>query len=466
MATAGIERVTEQAIRAVARDCGSLSIECSDVAGYVEDVSHRIGTHLKTLDTLEEVTTRLLADQARVSDSTDEARLLSEQAKAKLDAGRAAIEDTIAGFKGLTELVVQLGERMAGFASAMNQVQTVSSTIETIARKTNMLALNATIEAARAGDAGRSFAVVAAEVKKLAHDTRAATSKIASTIGELTREAGAVTTEIKSGVERSRAAQLGFGEISETVREVSEIVGMVDRQTEGIAHSTSMIQSSVDRVKASLTDFASDARENGGALVKAHQRLCRLEMQSNTMLDALANSGAEIDDTPMILAAQEATARIVSAIERGIDRGEISLSDVFDRDYQPIAGTNPPQFLTRFCDYADRHVQPLIDQIKAGDPRVIGCTIGDMNGYLPTHLSERSKPQGNDPVWNDANCRNRRVLIDDQTRFALKSDNPATLMTYRMTLGDAGIAVKNVYVPLRIKGQRWGNFELAYRDDR
>ena len=163
MATLGIEEVTENAIRAVARDCGSLSIECSDVAGYVEGVAERIGEHLKVLDTLEEVTTRLLGDQARVSDSTDEARLLSEQAKAKLEAGREAIEGTIAGFKGLTELVVQLGERMAGFASAMNQVQTVSSTIEAIARKTNMLALNATIEAARAGDAGRSFAVVAAE---------------------------------------------------------------------------------------------------------------------------------------------------------------------------------------------------------------------------------------------------------------------------------------------------------------
>src|SRR4249919_3741137 len=184
------------------------------------------------LDQLEEVTTRLLADQGRVADSTDEARLLSEQAKAKLEAGKAAIEGTISGFKGLTDLVVQLGERMAGFATAMNQVQMVSSTIETIARKTNMLALNATIEAARAGDAGRSFAVVAAEVKKLAHDTRAATSQIASTIGELTREASAVTSEIKTGVERSRTAQAGFGAINDTVKEVAEIVSMVDRQTE------------------------------------------------------------------------------------------------------------------------------------------------------------------------------------------------------------------------------------------
>jgi len=465
MATQGIEEVTENAIRAVARDCGSLSMECSDVAGYVQGVATRIGDHLKMLDQLEEVTIRLLADQARVSDSTDEARLLSEQAKAKLEAGREAIEGTIGGFKGLTELVVQLGERMAGFASAMNQVQTVSSTIEAIARKTNMLALNATIEAARAGDAGRSFAVVAAEVKKLAHDTRSATSQIALTIGELTREAGAVTSEIKTGVERSRAAQIGFSQISDTVREVSEIVGMVDRQTEGIAHSTSMIQTSVDRVKAGLTDFAADARDNGTELMSAEKRLAHLELLSNTMLDTLANSGAEIDDTPFILKAQEAARAIANAIERAIDAGEVALEDVFDRDYQIIEGSNPVQYDTRFCLAADRLVQPILNRTKATDQRIIGSAIGDINGYLPTHLSERTHSPGPDPVWNDEHCRNKRILIDDTTRNALLSEKPATLATYRMELGDRFIPVKNVFVPLWIRGRRWGNFELAYRDD-
>ena len=465
MATHGIEQVTEYAVRAVARDCGSLSMECSDVAGYVKGVAERIGEHIKMLDQLEEVTTRLMGDQARVSDSTDEARLLSEQAKGKLEAGREAIEGTIDGFKGLTELIVQLGERMAGFASAMAQVQTVSSTIEAIARKTNMLALNATIEAARAGDAGRSFAVVAAEVKKLAHDTRAATSQIGSTIAELTREAGAVTAEIKTGVERSRAAQGGFGTISETVREVSEIVGMVDRQTEGIAHSTSMIQTSVDRVKAGLTEFAADARENGNELLTAEKRLAHLEMLSNTMLDTLANSGAEIDDTPFILKAQESSRKIEAAIEQAVDAGEVSLEDVFDNDYKIVEGSNPVQYEVRFNDAADRLVRPILDQTKAGDNRIIGSAIGDVNGYLPTHLTERSHPQGADPTWNDEHCRNKRILIDDTTRMALASDNPATLATYRMELGDKYIPVKNVFVPLWIKGRRWGNFELAYRDD-
>src|SRR3954467_8833511 len=465
LATQGIEQVTENAIRAVARDCGSLSMECSDVAGYVKGVSERIGEHLKMLDQLEEVTTRLMGDQSRVADSTDEARLLSEQAKAKLEAGREAIDGTIDGFKSLTELIVQLGERMAGFASAMNQVQMVSSTIETIARKTNMLALNATIEAARAGDAGRSFAVVAAEVKKLAPDPRAATSQIASTIGELTREAGAVTTEIKSGVERSRAAQQGFTQINDTVKEVSEIVGMVDRQTEGIAHLTSMIQTSVDRVKAGLTAFAGDARDNGGQLIKAQKRLTHLEMLSNTMLDTLANSGAEIDDTPFISLAQEACQQVQDAVETAIDAGEVSVDDVFDRNYEIVEGTNPVQYRTRFNQAADRYVQPILDRTKATDGRIIGTAIGDMNGYLPTHLSERSHPQGPDPVWNDAHCRNMRILIDDTTRNALASNRPATLGTYRMELGEKRIPVKNVFVPLWIKGRRWGNYELAYRDD-
>ena len=465
MATQGIEEVTENAIRAVARDCGSLSIECSDVAGYVSGVAGRISENLKMLDQLEEVTTRLLADQGRVSDSTDEARLLAEQAKTKLEAGREAIDGTIGGFKGLTDLVVQLGERMAGFASAMAQVQTVSSTIEAIARKTNMLALNPTIEAARAGDAGRSFAVVAAEVKKLAHDTRAATSQIAATIGELTREAGAVTSEIKTGVDRSREAQKGFGQIGDTVREVTEIVGMVDRQTEGIAHSTSMIQTAVDRVKAGLTDFAGDARDNGQELLSAKERLQHLEGLSNTMLDTLANSGAEIDDTPFILKAQDAMRAIQAAVERGIAAGEISENDVFDRNYKLIEGSNPAQYDSGFCDFADKYVRPILDRFKATDGRIIGSAITDVNGYLPTHLSERCHKPGPDPVWNDAHCRNKRIFMDETTRNAINSNKPAMLATYRMELGDKYIPVKNVFVPLWVNGRRWGNFELAYRDE-
>ena len=467
MASSAVQRTDGEAINEVARNCGSLAIQCSDVAGYVAGVNERISANLRMLDGLEEVTTRLLADQARVSDSTDEARVLAEQARGKLEQGRGAIEDTIRIFSGLTDLVVQLGDRMAGFAEAMARVQNVSASIETIANKTNMLALNATIEAARAGEAGRSFAVVAAEVKKLAHDTRAATSEIAGTINSLTREAEAVTSEIKVGVEKSRVAQSSFSKINDTVRDVAEIVALVDRQTDGIAQATSLIEQSVDSVKSGLSSFANDARANGGQLKETRDRLSKLELLSNEMLDTLASSGVRIDDTPFIEFAQAGMREIQAVIERGIARGEVAVEDVFDTDYVEMPGTDPTQWETRFCDFADIHVRPILDRLMGEQPRLIAAAITDINGYLPTHISERSQPQrAGDPAWNAEHCRNRRNFIDDVTRRAIASTKEAMLATYGMDLGNGRyLPVKNVFVPLYFGGRRWGNFELAYRDD-
>jgi methyl-accepting chemotaxis protein len=92
--------------------------------------------------------------------------------------------------------------------------------------------------------------------------------------------------------------------------------------------------------------------------------------------------------------------------------------------------------------------------------------MSDMTGYLPTHVTERSQPQGPDPVWNAKNCRNRRNMIDDATRRAIDSDKEAMLITYRINLSEGQfLPVKNVFVPVYVAGRRWGNFELAYRDD-
>ena len=69
------------------------------------------------------------------------------------------------------------------------------------------------------------------------------------------------------------------------MRDVADIVALVDRQTDGIAQSTSLIEQSVDSVKSGLSSFAADARANGGALVKTRDRLTKLELLSNEMLE-------------------------------------------------------------------------------------------------------------------------------------------------------------------------------------
>jgi methyl-accepting chemotaxis protein len=241
---------------------------------------------------------------------------------------------------------------------------------------------------------------------------------------------------------------------------------MVDRQTDGIAQSTAMIQHSVNSVKGGLSAFASDARANGGQLHQAQERLSNLEMLSGEMLDRLAGCGVPTDDSIFIERARSVCKETQALIEAAIAGRYISEDAVFDTVYVPMAGTNPIQYQTRFCVFADAHVRPLLDRLLAEDPRHIGAVISDMNGYLPTHVTARSQPQGSDPAWNAIHCRNRRNLLDDVTQRAIESEREAMLVTYRMNLGEGRyLPVKNVFVPLRINGRRWGNFELAYRDE-
>ena len=81
---------------------------------------------------------------------------------------------------------------MDSLNAAVQDISTVAGVIQAVAAQTNLPALNATIEAVRAGDAGRGFGVVAAEVKGLANQTAAATARIEATVSEITSTAAAV----------------------------------------------------------------------------------------------------------------------------------------------------------------------------------------------------------------------------------------------------------------------------------
>ena len=132
-----------------------------------------------------------------------------------------------------------------------------------------------------------------------------------------------------------------------------------------------------------------------------------------------------------------------------------------------MPGTDPVQYSTRFSDFADRHIQPILDRLATTDPaRILGFAATDVNGYLPTHMSSRSQPQRpGEREWNAENCRNRRNFMDAATARAVAFEGDFMLVTYRQNLGeDRYRAVKSVFVPLWIAGKRYGNFELAFID--
>ena len=101
--------------------------------------------------------------------------------------------------------------------------------------------------------------------------------------------------------------------------------------------------------------------------------------------------------------------------------------------------------------FADQKVRPILDRVVLSNERGYSGAMVNMDGYLPTHLSSRSHPQGPDPLWNAEHCRNRRIFMDAQTEEALRSDAEFILETYRLDLGGGRYRpVKSVFVPLRL----------------
>ena len=223
------------ALDLIPKSCGKVTVGCSEVAGIVQAVIDSSGRLRDEHRELQGTVRELEQDQRRVSEASDEARLLSARAIERLDQGSSQIEASLTQISGLLDLVETLATHVTGFAAAMEQVQRCSQNIEQIAETTNILALNATIEAMRAGEAGRAFAVVANEVKSLAAETRQATDEISSVIGTLGTEASTVIERIEVGAKASSEAKTSVGNFEKMLDKVVSLVRDVDSQNEEIA---------------------------------------------------------------------------------------------------------------------------------------------------------------------------------------------------------------------------------------
>jgi methyl-accepting chemotaxis protein len=85
-------------------------------------------------------------------------------------------------------------------------------------------------------------------------------------------------------------------------------------------------------------------------------------------------------------------------------------------------------------------------------------------GYLPTHNPNYRLPQGSDPVWNNANCRNRRLFNDRAVQKVAANTKPFLLQTYRRDMGGGKfVLMKDLSSPIRVRGRHWGAFRMGFR---
>src|SRR5271168_4499587 len=191
---------------------------------------------------------------------SNNAEASAEAARRALDAaeqGNRAVSDTLEGMQRIRASVQATAKKIKSLGDRSLEISEIINVINDITEQTNLLALNAAIEAARAGEAGRGFAVVADEVRKLAEHSRSATKDIAALIKAIqaeTNEAVVVmeegTKEVESGATLADQAGRALDAISNVVRQSAELVQEISlaskqqvRGTEGVAHAMQIISS-------------------------------------------------------------------------------------------------------------------------------------------------------------------------------------------------------------------------------
>ena len=168
-----------------------------------------------------------------------------------------------------------------------------------------------------------------------------------------------------------------------------------------------------------------------------------------------------LKDQPFILMAQNASRKIGGLFGRALSDSQISLPDLFDETYVPIKGSNPQQYSTRFLAFADANLADLQESILEMDRSILFAVTVDRNGYLPTHNRKFAFPQGQDPEWNAAHCRNRRIFNDKTGLGAARNTSPLLLQTYLRDTGDVAI-VRDASAPIWVNGLHWGAFRIGY----
>ncbi|RKP51802.1 methyl-accepting chemotaxis protein [Pararobbsia silviterrae] len=448
----------------IATQAGELGIEICDVSGHVDEVAMRVGRQTQVCETLRESAAQTMDGNRRIASAARAMRDVSMRAATGVQQSQQTLDASLADIHGLVEGVTVIEAQIASLRAALKHVSTVSEEISTIARQTHLLALNAAIEAARAGERGRSFAVVASEVKTLSAKTSEATSQIEQTLAQLARQTEQLISEGTVNTERAHRVREGTRTIGEIVHATGDAITQLNDEADQIATLTGDIEAQCTGLEAQVLDMASDVQDSSANFAQAKTRLGKLLSVSETLIELTAETGIETEDTRFVTAVEQNAAKIGKLFEAALERGDITLAELFDEQYQPLPGTNPPQHMTRFTAFTDRVLPAIQEPLLSFDPRVAFCAAIDRHGYLPTHNRKFSEPQRDDPVWNAANCRNRRIFNDRTGSAAGANTKRFLLQTYRRDMGGGEfVLMKDASAPITVNGRHWGGLRIGYR---
>lgn len=443
---------------------GALSVVAVDVAAGVQAVAGRVAEQAATVADLSASARHVTELVGEVEQVSGQVQAGAADAVVRVEDSREQVAGALDQAEALSLWLGGVGAQVGEVGRTLADVAAAARSIDAIAGQTHILALNARIEAARAGEAGRGFAVIADSVRGLSEQTVQAAHAIARVLDGLAGPLQALQDQGAAAGARADAVRAGTSLVADVLGGVGAALGRVEQDAARISEAATGAGVSVAATSEALSGLACGVAASRDDLAAAGERTNELLGMSERLLGVTASVGVRTPDTPFIEAVQQAAAEVQARLEQALASRSASLADLFDEDYRPVRGSDPQQVTTRFTALVDRLLPEVQEPLLGLDERVVFCAAVDRNGYLPKHNAAFDHPQGDDPAWNVAHCRSRRVFDDRTGLAAARNREPFLLQSYRRDMGGGTFALmKDVSAPVVVQGRHWGAVRLAYR---
>ncbi len=209
----------------------------------------------------------------QVSESAVLSATVSEQARTNAKQGSEVVQKTISGMNNIRQQVQETAKRIKRLGESSQEIGEIVQLISDIADRTSILALNASIQAAMAGDAGRGFGVVAAEVERLAERSAQATKRIETLIKSVqseTKEAissmESTTREVVLGSELANEAGKSLSEIEVVSNRLAELLQSISMAAKQQARGSESINSSMNNISDITQQTASGTKQAASSM--------------------------------------------------------------------------------------------------------------------------------------------------------------------------------------------------------
>jgi len=303
-ATAEAQEAKAMAERAKAEGMFQAAEQLQDVVAIVTSASEELSAQIEQSSHGSEQQARRISETAtameemnatilEVAKNASQSSQSTEEAKSKAEEGALIVTQVVRGIGDVQSQAVELKADMDSLGKQASGIGQILNVISDIADQTNLLALNAAIEAARAGEAGRGFAVVADEVRKLAEKTQAATKEVGDAIHGI--QDG--TTKNIQNVERTvKTVEMATEQANKSGEALGAIVRLIETasdQVRSIATASEQESAASEEINRAIEEVSTISSETAQAMTQAAQAVSDLAHQAQVLQNLITTMQSE-----------------------------------------------------------------------------------------------------------------------------------------------------------------------------